>query len=105
LKICLIRGLPLRIERDVFSFQSAFRTGLHDKRNFYETRQQKSHMAGLLAVMTTLRPALAVQSQNQPTAQPSPSAAVQSTQTIKWKFGGNDAGYLRRPRIERKKIR
>jgi len=46
----------------------------------------------LLAVMTTLRPALAVQSQNQPTAQPSPSAAVQSTQTIKWKFGGNDAG-------------
>ena len=46
----------------------------------------------LMAVMIAVRPPLSVWSQNQPTAQASPSAAAQNTQTIQWKFGGNEAG-------------
>ncbi len=46
----------------------------------------------LIAVMIAFRPPLSACSQNQSTGEPSTSAAVQNTQTIKWRFGGNDAG-------------
>jgi uncharacterized protein len=46
----------------------------------------------LITVMMALHPTLSVWSQNQSTSQPSPSAVVQTTQALKWKFGGNEAG-------------
>src|SRR5215510_3784164 len=44
-----------------------------------------------MAVMIAFRPPLLAWSQTQST-EPSASAPVQNTQTIKWRFGGNEAG-------------
>jgi uncharacterized protein len=46
----------------------------------------------LLAVISAFHPPLTTRSQNQTTGQPRASAAVQKSQSIKWRFGGNDAG-------------
>src|SRR5690349_8112977 len=46
----------------------------------------------LIAVTLAFGLPLSAWSQNQSTAEPSAAAAVQNTQTIKWRFGGNDAG-------------
>src|SRR5688572_29845579 len=46
----------------------------------------------LLAVIIALRPPLSAWSQIQSTGEPRASAAVQTTQNLKWRFGGNEAG-------------
>ena len=46
----------------------------------------------LLAVIVAFRPPLLAWSQNQSTGAPDAAAAVQNAQTIKWRFGGNEAG-------------
>lgn len=46
----------------------------------------------LMAVIIALRPPLSAWSQTQPTRAPDASVPVQTTQTLKWRFGGNDAG-------------
>src|SRR5204862_6718600 len=46
----------------------------------------------LLTVLSVFRPPLVAWSQNQPNGEPGSSSAVQNAQTIKWRFGGNDAG-------------
>jgi putative CocE/NonD family hydrolase len=46
----------------------------------------------LIALMIAFRPPLLARSQNQSAVAPTASAGLQNTQTIKWKFGGNDAG-------------
>ena len=53
----------------------------------------------LIAVIIALRPPLSAWSQNQPAA-PDASVPVKTTQTLKWRFGGNEAGsgsYTMRP--------
>src|SRR5262245_63215094 len=54
----------------------------------------------LLAVIFAFRPPLVARSQNQSNGEASPATAAQNAQTIKWKFGGSDAGgesYVTRP--------
>src|SRR5215510_7628391 len=54
-----------------------------------------SRKAAWLVLMTgaiAFRPPLLAWSQNQSTNPPGAAAAVQNTQTIKWRFGGNEAG-------------
>jgi putative CocE/NonD family hydrolase len=54
----------------------------------------------LIVSIVAFRPPLSAWSQNQSTGAPDASAPIQNTQTLKWRFGGNEAGtssYISRP--------
>lgn len=56
------------------------------------TSQRVVTLFVLLVMILALRPALLARSQNQSEREQNTSVAAQNVQTMKWKFGGNDAG-------------